>query len=203
MNIIEKANMQSFHEHRLNEFGDLSVKSLGWKNTMSQQKRFEMLIQIGDLNGTNILDLGCGYGDLKPFLDEHFENFTYIGVEHMPDFFRIAQENYGDLKDTYFVQGDFSKMTFEDVDYILASGALGYKCQNEVYYWETIAHMIKSANKGVAFNMLDETKFPEHNLLKAHNKSKVVDFCSKLCNHVQVIDNYLEDDFTVFALKEK
>ena len=201
MNIIEKANIKSFHEHRVQNFGDLSVKALGWKNITSQQRRFEILAQIGDLNGVTILDLGCGYGDLKPFLDELYSDFTYVGVDQIPAFAKMGSEKYGSLKNTHFIEADFSQLSFDNVDYILASGAFGYKCAKETYYWETIGRMIQSAKKGVAFNMLDDHLFPEHNLLKAHNRAYVTAFCTKLTKNIEIIDGYLKDDFTVFIRK--
>jgi ubiquinone/menaquinone biosynthesis C-methylase UbiE len=53
------------------KFGHLEgVKSLGWGSDYSQQKRFDILLDIGlDINDS-VLDVGCGYGDFsKNFVD--------------------------------------------------------------------------------------------------------------------------------------
>lgn len=197
MNLIEKLTMQDFHEHRVKDFGDHSVKALGWKNNDSQLKRFEIMAEIADFNHSTVLDVGCGHGDLKPFLDERYTELTYIGVDHIEPFIEAANARYKKDESTHFVQGDFSKLFFPDVDYVIGSGAFGYKCDREEYYFEAIIHLFKMANKAAAFNMLDERTFPAHPLLRGHNRKMVVEFCKRLTRKVAVIDGYLEDDFTV------
>ncbi len=201
MNIVEKLTIQNFHQHRIQHFGEETVEALGWKNKYSQQKRFEILCQIADLEGQNILDVGCGHGDLKIFLDERLRDFNYIGVDQMKEFIEVANDFFKDDPTTHFIEGDFSKVFFSEVDYILGSGAFGYKCQREEYYWETIMHLYNNCKKGVAFNMLDDRYFKDHPLLKSHNKEEVVKFCDRLASRIEVVDGYLEDDFTVFMYK--
>lgn len=43
------------------------VKTLGWRDAHTQESRFAAFCRWGDLNGLKVLDLGCGYGDLKYF----------------------------------------------------------------------------------------------------------------------------------------
>lgn len=201
MTIIEKAQIQHFHSERIKCHGDMTAEAQGWKDINSQQKRFEVLMRIADLNHRVVLDLGCGYGDLKPFLDRSFQGFSYIGVDHIPDFIEKAKSKYEDHERTYFVQGDYTHMQFQGVDYILASGALSYQSENEVYYFRALEHMINIADQGVAFNMLDDRFFPAHPLLKAHNREEVTRFCRQHCQNVEVIDGYMPDDFTIFIRK--
>ncbi len=201
MNIIEKANMEHFHSKRADKFGDSDVKALGWKNLESQQKRFEVLVEFADLNNCHVLDVGCGHGDLRYYLGEHFFGLTYIGIDLMTEFLDEAKKRYGHMENTYFVQGDFSKMEVANVDYILASGAFGYKTTNELYYWQTISKMVEVAKKGVAFNMLNQDEFPEHPLLRGHNKAEVLHFCKALNYDVELKEGYLEGDFTIFIRK--
>ncbi len=86
MELIEKATIIHYHRHRIKAFNCGTVQSLGWKGDDSQQKRFDVLAGVADLNGTSILDLGCGQGDLKCFLDKRFSAFSYIGIDQMPEF---------------------------------------------------------------------------------------------------------------------
>ena len=41
-----------------------------------------------------VFDLGCGYGDLKTYLNQKFSDFTYIGIDQMPEFIAVAQERF-------------------------------------------------------------------------------------------------------------
>ncbi|NOY84878.1 MAG: class I SAM-dependent methyltransferase, partial [Nitrospirae bacterium] len=108
MNLIEKATIMHYHRHRIASYKTDSVKALGWRGSESQLKRFEVLASIGDLNGACILDVGCGYGDLKAYLDQHFSDFVYIGIDQMPEFISEAKRTYQSAVNTAFYQCDFS-----------------------------------------------------------------------------------------------
>jgi hypothetical protein len=61
--------------------------------------------------------------------------------------------------------------------------------------------MYLAANNALAFNMLNAARFPQHPLLVGHDVDKVVEFCKRLSPSVQLIQGYLEDDFTVVVRK--
>jgi len=198
MNLIEKATIMHYHRHRIAEYREGTVKALGWRGSESQLKRFEVLAGMGDLSGTAILDVGCGYGDLKAFLDQRFSGFTYIGIDQMPEFIAEAQSSYKDHANTAFYQTDFSTVAFPAVDYVFASGVLGYRCADPHFYTGMISKMYDAAKVGLAFNMLDVTCFPEDPLLCGHDPDQILAFCKTLSRNVEIVRNYLKDDFTVF-----
>lgn len=126
MNLIDRATIIHFHRHRIATYASGTVKALGWKGAESQIRRFEVLAGVDDLSGCSVLDLGCGYGDLKPFLDQGFTGVAYIGVDQMHEFVREAAKRHGRCRNTRFFLGDFTTMALPRVDYVLASGAFGY-----------------------------------------------------------------------------
>ena len=90
MKLIEKARMIHFHRHRQERFTTGTVEALGWKRAQSQHKRFEVLASIGNLDACEILDAGCGYGDLLSFLDARFDGISYRGIDLLPEFVKTA-----------------------------------------------------------------------------------------------------------------
>jgi len=203
MELIEKATIIHYHRHRIKEFNAGTVKSLGWKGDDSQQKRFEALVNVADLNGTSILDLGCGQGDLKYFLDKRFSGFAYIGIDQMPEFISEAERRHGHLPDTHFYQSDFSTVALPQVEYVIACGALGYRCAKPNWFNEMIVKMYASASRALVFNMLDIATFPDHPLLVGHDVEEIVAFCKTLSPRVEVNNKYLEDDFTIYMYREE
>jgi cyclopropane fatty-acyl-phospholipid synthase-like methyltransferase len=203
MEIIEKVILQKYHVHLLEKFGDNSVRTLGWREEQSQQKRFEKLVQVGNLNNSSILDLGCGFGDLKPFLDQHFTNIQYIGVENVPEFVEVAKKRFENDATVEITQADFAHLQFSTIDYIIASGAFSYKLKNQQANFEVIQKLFAKTNKAMAFNMLDDRYFKPNNMLVPYNREEVIDFCKTLTSNVKVADGYLPDDFTVFLYQEK
>lgn len=202
MDLLEKATVMHYHRHRIDHCLPGSVEALGWRGERSQQARYEMLIKVGDLNGCTLLDVGCGHGDLKAFLDRHFADFDYIGIDQMPEFITEAKARYGNCPSTTFYQTDFSAAELLQVDYVFASGALGYRCKNASFYADMISKLYASASVALAFNMLDKKTFPSHDLLTGHDRDDVIAFCRSLSPRVEWLDGYLQDDFTVFMHRD-
>lgn len=202
MNLIEKATINHYHRHRIDAFGNGAVEALGWRGVESQIRRFEALCMVGDLNGCTLLDVGCGYGDLKSYLDQRFSNFTYIGIDQMPEFINEAKERHKNCSDTHFTLTDFTAVDFPRVDFVFASGALGYRCDDPDFYGDMIRKMYDASTRGVAFNMLDAQQFPDHPLLVGHDREKIVSFCRTLSPRVTVVHDYLADDFAVFMFRD-
>lgn len=203
MDLIEKATILHYHRHRIGQFQPGTVEALGWRNMNSQQLRFQTLIKAGNLNGATILDIGCGYGDLKAFLDLHFSGFDYTGIDQMPEFITEARRRYDGHARTVFFQTDFSTAALPQFDYVFASGVLGYRCNNESFYTGMICKLYDSAGIALAFNMLDKNRFPPHDLLVGHDREAVLAFCRELSPRVGCFDDYLEDDFTVLMYRNE
>ena len=202
MNLIEKTTIMHYHRRRIGAFNEGTVGALGWRGVESQIKRFEVIASVGDLSGRTLLDVGCGYGDLKGFLDQRFTDFGYIGIDQMPEFITEAKARYNDHPDTHFYQTDFTTVDFPTVDFVIASGALVYRCDNPHFYADMIRKMYDAATQALAFNMLDASRFPDHPLLIGHDRGKIAAFCRTLSPRVTLVKDYLEDDFTVFMFRE-
>lgn len=194
MNIIEKANVKAFHRNRL---GKEQLTELGFRTIESQTQRFENLCKWGDMTNCTVMDLGCGYGDLKPFLDKRFQNINYLGVDFLKEFVIGAEARYGHLANTQFLQADFLTAGLPEVDIVIASGSLNYRSQNQLHPWQTISHMWEVARKGIAFNLLDSRFFIADDILCGYHPDEVLTFCRQLSPTAEMISGYLPDDFTI------
>lgn len=198
MNLIEKATVQAFHRDRL---GKDDLRALGYRNNDSQQKRFQALTSWGEMSHCSILDLGCGYGDLKVFLDQHYQDFIYLGIDFLKEFVDEAAQRFSTHPNTQFFQSDFLTAGLPDVDIVIACGSLNYRSNNSLHPWQTISRMWEIANKGVIFNLLDAHQFAEDQVLCGYEPGQVLDFCRQLDPHAKLHTGYLTDDFTVFMRK--
>lgn len=197
MNLLERATIVHYHRHRIAQHGGNAVEALGWRNADSQRLRFEAIARAADFNGASVMDLGCGCGDLKPFLDRHFQGFAYLGIDQMPEFIATAQARHGHLPRTLFHLGDFCHMALPLVDHVVACGALGYRSEDPHHHLHMIQRMHAAARHTVIFNCLDAAHFPEHPLLVGRNRDEVLAFCESLAPEVELVAGYREDDFTV------
>ena len=171
--------------------------ALGWRGEGSQTRRFEVIAGAADFTGASVLDLGCGYGDLCGFLNERFADFAYIGLDQMPEFVGRAREMYGGRAKTWFHECDFSTVALPCVDYVVASGALNYRCDAPGYHEEVIRRMYAAAGRALVFNVLDADMFPDHPLLIGHDVEAVVAVCRELSQQTRVVRGYADDDATI------
>jgi SAM-dependent methyltransferase len=197
MNLIERATIMHFHRHRIEAFGRDDVMALGWRNADSQQKRFEVIASLANFNQCTVLDVGCGRGDLKAFLDARFDDVAYIGIDQMPEFIVDANAHYANSTPCRFYEGDFTTAVFPRVDYVVASGALGYRSGNTDFLFDMICRLYASSARASIFNVLDAKHFPDHPLLLGRDCEQVIAYCRTLSPYVEVVRGYLPDDVTV------
>lgn len=200
MNVVDQATIRAFHQARIGDFGAGTVRALGWKTPSSQQVRFDVLSGIANLDGCTVLDVGCGYGDLRAHLGRLYPKVKYVGIDQMKDFIEVAVKNYGDLPDTAFYLGDFSSVPLTQVDYVLASGAMGYRSSDPDFVLQTITRLFAACRFGFGFNMLSRVENPD-GILAAHDPESVLSHCRGLANRVVFRDDYLDDDFAVFMYR--
>ena len=174
------------------KFGNLEgVKSLGWGSDYSQQKRFDVLLDIGlDINDS-VLDVGCGYGDFSKRL------VNYLGIDLREDAIIIARNKYSSVR---FELKSIHNVS-ETYDWVFASGIFCFVDNFE----ETegiIKKMFDISKKGTAFNFLsDLTNKDRLDDMKYTKIEEILPIIYKLTNKFTIKHDYLINDFTVYLFK--
>src|SRR5215470_4834967 len=70
----------AWYAGKVREYG-FDHRGLGFRTRSSQQRRFAALLELGDLDGASILDVGCGFGDLLPYLESRGLRCLYTGLD--------------------------------------------------------------------------------------------------------------------------
>src|SRR3954470_20354571 len=89
----DREALVKLYEDRYSQLG-CDVRSLGWNTVADQRLRFKVLCDIGDLSGASICDVGCGFGDLLPYLRDRFTDITYMGVDVTGSFVAEAARRF-------------------------------------------------------------------------------------------------------------
>lgn len=194
MDLIERATVMHYHRHRIAEFGP-RAQALGWKAEHSQWSRFEVILRSADFSHCSVLDVGCGRGDLKAHLDDAFPGVRYTGIDLLPEFVEDAVRRYPGGGSRFLV-GDFARCELPEADYVVACGALGYRCAEPQFHLRMIRRLHGLARRALVFNVLDARRFPEHPLLVGRDCAEVLDLCKRLSPHVAVSQGYADDDMT-------
>lgn len=205
MHFIDKLKIKYYHHKRAKKLGDNTARVQGWSSLEAQQKRFQALCQPLDFTNKSILDLGCGYGDLKRYIDKlNNQQITssnklacYIGIDQHKAFIKSARLQFVNTANTEFINADFSSMTLPRVDIVMASGSLNYYSREKDYLHKLIIAMYESARYAVAFNLLDSRYFTSRKLLVAYEPQEILEFCQSICVNSQLFDHYENNDFTI------
>lgn len=210
----QRLRIQTRHKYALERFG-YTPQALFWSSREIQQKRFEILAQVFDSAKTqqagSLLDVGCGFGDLREYLRQNGVLVDYHGVDLSADMVQSAAFQYPGIQ---VVQGDLFDLNpaEESFDYVLLSGALNEVVETDVehnaeyrgrYAKEVMRRMYQTCRIAVAFNLLDarnqwvQTR-PD---LQSFAPLEIVDYCRTFASKVTWRDGYLDNDFTVFLYK--
>lgn len=199
LNPDDRQRLLDFYQTALTEFGsDNAARSVRWSRDEDQQTRFNVLLQVGDVVGHSVLDVGCGMGELYRFLLRNEIETDYHGIDLVPEFIDQARNSFPEAD---FSVGDIFDL-FQPSDFVLASGALSFKvADNDDYYRQMITKMYGLATEAVAFNMLLQDVHVDNEIYATYDPVEVADWCSALAERVEVMDGYLPQDFTVFLYK--
>ena len=142
-------NLATHYQQLLEQYGD-SPEASQWSSRESQEKRFEILTQIGDLQGCDILDFGCGTGHLATYLAQQGVDIQYTGVDIVDELLTVGQQKYPHCK---FCK--LEEILDHQFDYVMISGVFNNKIEdNQKFYQDTLKQCFSIARKGVAFNLL-------------------------------------------------
>ena len=188
------------YENRLKQFG-YDVKSLGWRTKRQQYLRFEILAEIGDLNNSSVLDLGCGFGDFYDFLLEKGIKVDYTGYEISRKLIEIARERHPELK--FEVKDILREPINRSFDYVVSSGIFNHKMSNnDLFIKEIFRKTFEICNIGIAHNMLSSYVDYMDSELYYASPIKIFDFCKTLSRRVTLRHDYMPFEFTVYVYKK-
>lgn len=189
--------IQRYHRTMIERHGPESSFALGWRHETDQLVRFEALAGIGDLNGHTVLDAGCGYADLYPFLKSRYPGLlNYTGIEQMPELLAGAKNRFPELD---LKSADFMRDTLPVCDYVLASGSLNYDTGEKDYIFRAIQTLYEASRMGFGFNLLKHLL--GKGALIAYNPAVILLYCQSLAPKVVLIDGYADEDFTILMYR--
>ncbi len=186
------------------KYGD-SPEASQYSNRETQEKRFEILLQIANLEGKKILDFGCGTGHLATYIKQQGLNVIYTGVDIVEELLEVAREKH---PEHHFCE--FSDVTDHKFDYILISGVFNNKIEdNRGFYQKTVEQCFSMISEGLAFNMMSHyVDFYDPSLFYEKPEA-VFEFAKKnispyvvIRNDYQVKDGVIPFEFAVYVYKK-
>lgn len=192
----------NFYDRNVRKYKKDSIKSVAWGSKESQEKRFEVLSQIADLEGRTMLDVGCGLGDFYGWLRDRYRNVHYVGIDITPSMIEIALNNYPGIK--FKVQNILElKHVKPSYDYVFASGIFNRRISRHKYFvMDTIARMSALSRRGIGFNIMSTKADYKEKREYYVDPDKILNFCLTLSRKVVLRHDYMPHDFTVYIYRE-
>lgn len=197
--------VSDYYSQKLAEHGQ-TAKGVDWNGVESQTLRFEQLCKVIKDPVFSITDLGCGYGALLEYLDNRYENVSYLGVDVSEAMIESAKERFKGREKTEFCA---SSSPYRAVDYCVASGIFNVRLERSEKEWSdyllsTLDVLDKSSKIGFAFNCLtsySDEPLKRQNLYYA-DPCWLFDICKqKYSRNVTLLHDYNLYEFTILVRK--
>lgn len=181
-----------FYKQSIKKYG-ISAQGVQWNSDFTQYKRFEILTNFikDDIKESSIVDAGCGFGEYYNYLfDKNLKPKSYTGIDCEDQMISLASKRF---LNTSFKKQNILKDNLDFADYYICSGAMNILDENEVFIF--IEKCFYFSIKAFVFNFLKND-----NLTKI-DKTKVINHCLKLSNKLEIKEDYLSNDFSIYLQK--
>lgn len=202
-------DVANYYTEKLQTYGPTS-KGVDWNSIESQEIRFEQLLKVIQTTPDDkfsVLDYGCGFGAMFPFMDKKYAHkFHFTGYDISQEMIKKAQELYGSHTNTTWID---NLENINEVDFTIASGIFNVRLKHEDKEWkeyilETLHKFDTISNKGFSFNMLTSYSDKEYmrDYLYYADPAFFFNYCkTHFSKYVAVLHDYPLYEFTILVRK--
>ncbi|GBE40590.1 MAG TPA: class I SAM-dependent methyltransferase [Nitrospirae bacterium] len=202
MDSLYKEYVISFFDKEFQMHGD-RPEGVRW-TPKGQSLRYECLLDIDEsIEGSKVLDYGCGKGDLYQVLKDRNISVNYTGFDINANLISLAKQKH---PETVFRVFDIEIDNMdEEFDYIFLCGVFNLKLKD---LDKTVKNVLKRlflcCRKALAFNALSSENPKKSVELNYLSQDEMIDFArTNLSPHVSLAKEKIPYDFTMFVRKEE
>jgi len=204
MNEINKhADLIASYQDTFRQHGDTPA-AVQWPRGR-QALRFKALTKHFAAGHFSVIDYGCGLGHLKPFLDEHYDNVDYCGVDVVPEFIDTVRNKFPQAQAVLINNcTDLS----QEFDHVVISGTFNVieGGDRAAYLNEVkgeLQHLFNLARKSLAVNfMTDQVNYVQDGALHVSPEEMMV-YCREHFGRRLLLDcSYMPYEFSLVIMKQ-
>jgi len=194
---MKKGIIKRYNE-RLKKYGH-DPRTLGWFKGR-QTIRFKVITEIGAMNSSSILDVGCGFGDLYDFLIKKYRGIKYVGYDINPSLIKIAKEKHPNV--CFEVKDILQEKVKEKFDYVVSSGLFEFRFPDSVSFTRNmLQRMFELCKKGVSADFMSTYVDFENKDAYYAKPEEIFSFCKTLSKRVSLRHDYMPFEFCVYIYK--
>jgi SAM-dependent methyltransferase len=193
----EKRETLARYDRRLDEFGH-DPRTLGW-HKRQHLLRYDVLLSHWNLDSADLLDFGCGFGDMYAYCQESGRTgVRYHGLDLNPRLIAEGAKRYPGID--LFARDAMTEGLPTTHDVIVASGIHNFRLKdNWGFIQKTFAMFAAHSRQGFAVNFLsNRVDYTEDSLYYA-DPPRVLDLCYAYSRRVLLRQDYMPFEFTVFV----
>jgi SAM-dependent methyltransferase len=200
---LDEKNRKKSYQSSYRKHG-IGPKALKWHSEKAARQRYKQIVADIDFNKKSTLDVGCGFGDIIPYITEKSDIISYTGIDLVPEFIKEAKKIHPKYK---FLVGDYFEQPLrKKFDIIICCGALnGNYSDNLGFRKKAIKTMFRHAKECLVFNMAGrhpKPKTAQHSNVWFADSKKIFKYCKTLSGKVLLKDDYHSTDFTIVMYKD-
>lgn len=178
-------------------------KALYWASEKAAELRYKEMVTDLDFEGKTILDVGCGFGDIIPYISQKTNKFDFTGVDMVPEFIQAAQKKHPEH--LFILKDYFSHPMKEKFDIIISSGVLNSNFKNTYNFRKkAIKTLFGHTREAISFNMAGF--YPQPKNKKGYkiyyaDSLIILKYCLSLSSKLIFRQHYHRKDFTIVMFK--
>jgi SAM-dependent methyltransferase len=193
----EKRETLARYDARLDKFGH-DPRTLGWSK-LQHTLRYEILLSYWKLSGADLLDFGCGFGDMYGYCQATGRSeVRYYGIDLNPRLIAEGLKRYPCAN--LMVCDALARGLPASYDVIVASGLFNFRLKDNLgFIADTFRMFAAGCRQGFSANFLtNRTDFEDSNLYYA-DPCAVLNLCYKYSRRILFRQDYMPFEFTVFV----
>jgi len=170
-------------------------EALGWTKGR-HALRYKILLEHWGLTTGDVLDFGCGFGDMYAYCRDHVPGLRYHGFDLNPALVAAGRARYPDAD---LAAGNALKDGLSgDWDLIVASGVFNFLLDDNWSFIEAIFDLFaRHARVGFAANFLSDRVDYRLDHTYHADPVKILELAYRYSNRVTLRNDYMPFEFTV------
>lgn len=205
--------MRRHYSQKFAEFG-ATARGVDWNKKEDVQLRYEKMLAVIEqgsiIPGTpiNLLDVGCGYGELLRYAQQKGLKLQYTGIDVASNMISWAKKH---LPEGEFIEDDFMEHDFDEskFNYVVCNGILTQKLKTSFFDMDKFAKkiikkMFSLCNQGAAFNVMTTyVNYFSPNLYYKH-PSEMLAYClSEISQKIKIDHSYGLYEYTLYLYNKR